>query len=169
VPGILLQGRDRKVLLLELLPLLGKRARGFAIETVIEKLQATGYKLRSLDGREAVVAHKQGESPHRWGAYKVFVPAIDEMVAGTLREPTRLGQILVIDEIGEMLHYSTAFQQAVRAAFDSGTTLVATLGAKPEAYVARLKALRDVAVIEVNTDNRLKVKRRVMGMLGLPV
>ncbi len=168
MPRILLEGRDRKALLLELLPTIGPRARGFVTAPVLEKLSTVGYQVRALDGREGVHAHVRGESPHRWDRFKVFVGAIDSVAVPSISGPYRKGEILVIGEIGEMMHYSKAFQHAIQEAFDSGVDLVAALGAKPEDYIAKIKMLRNVSVIEVSTENRHRVKPRVLREFGFP-
>jgi len=168
MPRFLLEGRDRKPLLLELLPVFGPRARGFVTVPVLERLSTVGHKVRSLDGREGVHAHVQGESPHRWEKFKVFPHAIDEVAVPSIAGPFRKGDLLVIGEIGEMMHYSKRFQHAIKEAFDSGVDLVAVLGTRPEDYVAKLKMLRNVSVIEVSTENRHRVKPRVLREFGFP-
>ena len=155
-------------MLLELLPTLGPRARGFVTAPVLQRLSTVGHQVRTLDGHEGVHAHYQGESPHRWDKFKIFVGAIDSVAVPSVRGPYKKGEIVVIGEIGDMLHYSKDFQHAIKEAFDSGVDLVAAMGTKPEDYIAKVKMLRNVSVIEVSTENRHRVKPRVLREFGFP-
>jgi nucleoside-triphosphatase len=74
------------------------------------------------------------------------VPAIDQAVA--------TGQVVVIDEIGPMELFSTAFRAAVLRAVDSGRPVLATIVRRPHPWADALKRRPGVRLIEITPANR---------------
>jgi len=141
------------------------RAGGFYTEEIRREGVRLGFKIVTLDGREAVMAHTGFRGTYRVSKYGVDVESIDKVAAAAVREATRSHDIVVIDEIGKMELFSALFRDAVSEALESGKKVLGTimLAAHPWADVIRQRA--DVEVVLVTRANRAAVVERVLRWL----
>jgi len=126
---------------------------GFFTEECREAGQRLGFWLSSLDGRQALLAHRQMDSPYRVGPYKVNVALLDEVGVGIIRRAVERSLILILDEIGTMELCSVAFQQAVERALARGPRIVATIGLHAVPFLDGLKRRQDVELVPLSHDN----------------
>ncbi len=131
----------------------GRPIDGFLTEELREEGQRMGFWLSSLDGRQALLAHRQMDSLHRVGAYKVNVTLLDDWAVGIIRRAIAKALILFIDEIGRMELCSRAFQDAVEEAVTHGPRVVATAGVQPLPFLDGLKRRKDVELIPLTSGN----------------
>lgn len=134
-------------------PLRGRRIDGFYTEELREEGQRLGFWLSGLDGRQALLAHREMESPYRVGSYKVNVNVLDELAVEIIRRARRQALVLFIDEIGRMELLSQGFQRAVEEAIERGPRLVATAGVQHLPFLTALKRRRDIEVIPLSSGN----------------
>ena len=125
----------------------GRPVDGLMTEELREGGERLGFWLSSLDGRQALLAHRGIESPYRVGAYKVNVGLIDEMAVGIVRRAMAKAHLLVVDEIGRLLLCSQAFQDAFEEALTHGPRIIATASSQPLPFVDQLKRRRDVELV----------------------
>jgi len=130
---------------------------GFFTEELREDGERLGFWLSSLDGRQALLAHRRMSSPYRVGAYKVNVTVLDELAVSIIRRAMRRALLLFIDEIGKMELYSRAFRQVVEEAVAHGPRIVATSGIHPLPFVNALKRRKDVELVPLSEANRKAV------------
>ncbi len=128
--------------------LLGERAGGFYTEEIREQGKRQGFRLVTLDGQEAVMAHVnlRGQGRPRVSRYGVDVAAIERVGVAALWRAMEAGQIVVVDEIGKMELFCESFQDTVLQAVNGPHIVVATVMAKPNTWVDGLKALPHVVV-----------------------
>jgi nucleoside-triphosphatase len=154
--------------------LLGERAGGFYTEEIREQGRRQGFRLVTLDGQEAVMAHVnlRGRGRPRVSRYGVDTAAIERVGVAALRRAMGAGQIVVVDEIGKMELFCRPFKEAVIQAVNGPHTVVATVMAKPNPIVAvaptghrpwvdSLKALPGVTLWEVTAENRDKLPEQI--------
>jgi nucleoside-triphosphatase len=136
--------------------LLGDRAGGFYTEEIRGPGGRKGFRLVTLDGQEAVMAHVdlKGRGRPRVSRYGVDVAAIERVGVAALRRAMQGGQIVVIDEIGKMELYCGPFKDIVLQAVGGSHTVLATVMAKPNPWVDGLKAMPQVEMWEVTLQNR---------------
>jgi len=155
---VLIIGRPRvgKTTLIKRLAqeLRGGPVDGFYTEEVLEDGERLGFWLSSLDGRQALLAHRHLHSPYRVGAYRVNVTVLDELAVSIIRRAIRSAHILLLDEIGKMEVCSRAFQQAVEEAIARGPRLVATGSVQHLPLLEQLKRRHDVELIPLSPTNR---------------
>jgi nucleoside-triphosphatase len=115
-----------------------------------------GFRLVTLDGEEAVMAHVdlRGGGRPRVSRYGVDVDAIDRVGVKALREATASGGVVVVDEIGKMELFSDAFKGAVLDAVESEVRVLGTVMGGSRAWVEALKEREEVTVWEVTRENR---------------
>jgi nucleoside-triphosphatase len=133
------------------------RAGGFYTEEIRERGQRVGFKLVTLDGKEAVFAHVDfpaAAGPQRVGKYSLDLAALETVGVEALRAAVRARQLVVVDEIGPMEIRSPIFRGAVREALNSGAPLLGTISARSLPFTDAIKKRADVTLVEVRPDNR---------------
>jgi nucleoside-triphosphatase len=143
---------------------LGGRAGGFYTEEIRGPGGRQGFRLATLDGQEAVMAHVnlRGGGRPRVSRYGVDVGAIERVGVAALRRAMHQGRIVVVDEIGKMELFCGPFKEAVLRAVGGPHTVVATAMSRPNPWVDGLKAMPHVATWQVTTDNRARLAGRVL-------
>ena len=145
----------------------GRPIDGFLTEELREAGERLGFWLSSLDGRQALLAHKQLEGGYRVGPYKVNVDVLEAMAVPIIQRGVGAASVLFLDELGKMELCSAAFQQAVHEAFDRGPTVVASVGVAHVPFLASLKQRRDVELIPLTVSNREAVQEELVERLGM--
>ena len=95
------------------------KAGGFYTEEIRTRGVRQGFRLVTLDGEEAVLAHVNVRSPHRVGKYGVDIDGLDRVGVPALYKAARQCDLVVVDEIGKMELFSAEFREAVSQAIDS--------------------------------------------------
>ncbi len=146
---------------------LGEQAGGFYTEEIRGPGGRKGFRLVTLEGQEAVMAHVtlKGKGRPRVGRYGVDARAIERVGVTALRQAMQKGQIVVVDEIGKMELFCGPFKEAVLQAMGGPHTVVATAMAKPNPWVDSLKVMPQVEVWEVTVKNRDGMVERVIKWL----
>jgi nucleoside-triphosphatase len=153
---VLLTGRPgcgKTTLIKHIVEKLGRAAGGFYTEEIRRAGSRVGFKLVTLNGEEAVLAHVDLKTPERVSKYGLDLSALDVAVEA-LRNAVREGCLVVIDEIGPMEIRSAKFRAAVMVAFDSGAPILGTIFARPLPFSSAIKSRPDVTLVEVHTHNR---------------
>jgi len=144
---------------------LGIPAGGFYTAEIREGRARKGFKLITLDGQEAVMAHVDLPGPPRVSKYGVDVRAIDRVAVPAIQRAVEAGGLVVIDEIGPMELYSEAFKGAVLRAVESGRPVLATIMLRPNRWADKLKRRPGVRLIEVTRANRDTLPEQLVAML----
>jgi len=129
-------------------------AGGFYTEEIRERGERVGFKIITLDGQEALLAHEDFKTPQRVGKYGLALSALETVGVGALREAMRARQLIVLDEIGPMELRSAIFRDVVNKTFDIGVPVLATITARSFPFSDALRKRSDVSVIEVRPNNR---------------
>jgi len=141
---------------------LGPRAGGFYTEEIRGPGGRKGFRLITLDGRQAVMAHVDLRTRNRVGRYGVDVAALDSVGVAAIREAIQSCEIVVVDEIGKMELFSSEFRGVVLKAVASPKVIIATAMQKPLDWVDALKAMPQATVWQVTAANRDEMPRRVL-------
>jgi nucleoside-triphosphatase len=128
-------------------------ATGFYTVEIRTGSRRLGFRVVTLDGQEAILAHVEIRSKHHVSRYGVDVTAFERVALPslTLEPPTPL---LVIDEIGKMECYSHAFRETLVRALDADTPVLATVALRGDRFIEGLKARGDVQLVEITPANR---------------
>lgn len=144
---------------------LGDRAGGFYTEEILGPGGRKGFRLITLDGQSAVMAHVDFKSRSNVGRYGVKVEVIDQLGAGAIRSAVEQRPIVIVDEIGKMELFSSPFQSAVLKAVISPRIVLATAMLDDRPWLTALKALPNVTVWEVTKANRAQLVEQVLHWL----
>ncbi len=148
---------------------LGDQAGGFYTEEIQGPGGRKGFRLITLDGQSAVIAHVDFKSRSQVGRYGVKVDVIDQVGASAIRSAMEHSPIVIIDEIGKMELFSSQFQSAVLKAVSGSSIVLATAMLSDQPWLVALKALPNVTVWEVTRPNRMQMVERVLRWLKQPV
>ncbi|GGX74029.1 nucleoside-triphosphatase [Streptomyces hiroshimensis] len=170
---ILLEGRPgvgKTTALRRLASLLHTRAPvGFTTEEIREGTARVGFALETLDGRRAVLAHVAFPGPPSVGRYGVDLRVMDELALSALAplspSPTP-GALALIDELGGMELYSSAFRKAVGELLTADVDVVATVHARHDPFTDALKRRAGIELVEVTARNRDALPGELAARLG---
>lgn len=165
-------GTGKTTLIKEALTQKRIRAGGFYTEEIRSGGWRQGFRLVTLDGETATLAHTSFPGPYRVSRYGVDLSALDQVGVPALRQATREREMVVIDEIGKMELCSEAFREAVTEALGSGKKVVGTIMLAPHPWADRIKGHPQVEVVMVTRANREQVAQRLARWLeaeGRPV
>lgn len=154
--NILLTGRPgvgKTTLIRKVIDLLNKRAGGFYTEEIREGGQRKGFKIRTLDGEEGILASKGLKSPYRVSKYGVNLQDLEKIAVESILKALSKKEVIIIDEIGKMELYSEKFKEAVAKALNSPKKLIATITQYSCDFTDDIKNRKDVELIKIVPSN----------------
>lgn len=144
------------------------KVAGFTTSEILKGKERVGFKITSLDGEEAVMAHVDFKSEHKVGKYKVDVEAVEDVGANALiRGKAANADILVIDEIGKMELFSDLMQLSIADALDSKKRVLGTILEAQHYFTEKIKSREDTLIIEVTGNNRDQLVADIVKMLKM--
>jgi nucleoside-triphosphatase len=167
----LLSGRPgcgKTTIIQKALAAVGGSAGGFFTEEVRDQGERRGFRITTVDGASAALAHVDFSSPYRVGKYGVDVDGMEGLAVPAVREAVRNRDIVVIDEIGKMELFSPSFSEAVVEALESGKMVVGTIMLASHPWADEVKRRDDVHVATVTRDNRSEVLEDLLRWMGSP-
>lgn len=111
-----------------------------------------GFKIVTLDGRQAELARVGVRSRVRVGRYGVNLEQLERLALPELAR--RDARLLIIDEIGKMECASGRFRRAVEDALDSPVDVLATLSAGSLPFFRALRERPNVELLTLTERNR---------------
>ncbi len=141
-------------------------AGGFLTEEIREGGTRVGFRLVTLDGRRATLAHVARTGPPRVGKYGVNLGALERLGVAAIRAAIRAGRLVVVDEIGKMEMASPAFREAVEEALQGPAPVLGTILAAPHPWADRIKREPTVRLFEVTLANRASLPDELAALLG---
>lgn len=126
---------------------------GFFTKEIMEKGHRVGFALKTLEGKQGVLAHKDIESPFRVGKYGVNVDDIDRIAVPSMI-PDKEDQMVVIDEIGKMECFSIPFMMTLVQVLESNNPVLGSIALKGGPFIVQIKKRNDVHLILITEKNR---------------
>ncbi len=142
--------------------LAGRSMAGFYTEEIRRDGRRQGFRIVTFSGRTGVLADRAIKSRARVGRYGVDVAGFEGLVIPELARPADL---ILIDEIGKMECFSSAFVDTVRGLLNGPVPVVATVAAKGGGFIAEVKARPDVQIRTVSQENRDELPDRLVLVL----
>lgn len=158
-------GVGKTSLLKAVLSRLPLSAGGFISEELREKGERVGFLIRTLDGKEGVLAHKDKPTPHRLGKYYINLADLERIAVKSIEEAINDKELIVIDEIGKMELVSPLFRQATLKALDSPKPVLATLHRANEPFLNSIRQRADTIVLWLTPQNREEIFEQVFSLL----
>ena len=132
---------------------MGGRAGGFYTEEIRSQGVRQGFRLVTLDGHSAVLAHIDVHSQYRVSKYGVDIDGLDRVGVSALHQAAQHCDLVVVDEIGKMELFSASFREAILHIIDSGKRVLGTIMLSPNPWADAIKLKPQVNLVEVTRAN----------------
>ncbi len=142
------------------------KAGGFYTEEIRSQGVREGFRLVTLDGQSAILAHVDIHSPYRVSRYGVDIDNLDRVGVSALHRAAQQCDLAVIDEIGKMELFSTSFREAVSQMIDSGKRILGTIMLNPNPWADAIKHQPQVNLITVTRANHQEVLEELLNWLN---
>jgi len=134
------------------------KAGGFYTEEIRSHGIRQGFRLVTLDGQTAILAHVDIRSPHRVSKYGVDIASLERVGVSALLRATKESSLIVIDEIGKMELFSDNFRNTVFQIINSGQRVLGTIMLGPNLWADEIKRHPRVNLITLTRDNHHQVE-----------
>jgi nucleoside-triphosphatase len=141
------------------------KAGGFYTQEIRSGGVRQGFKIVTLDGEEAVLAHVNISSPYQVSKYKVDTDSLNEIGVSAIRQALKEDDLVVVDEIGKMELLSPQFQDVVLQAIESGKKVLGTIMLSPHPFADKIKRHSQVETLLVTRANRNQVLEEILNWL----
>jgi nucleoside-triphosphatase len=142
------------------------KAGGFYTEEIRSQGVRQGFRLVTLEGQTAILAHINVPSPYRVSKYGVDVESLNKVGVSALNKAMRECNLVVIDEIGKMELFSAKFREAVSNILNSGQRLLGIIMLSPNPYADAIKRQPQVNLVTVTRTNHQQVLEELRNWLN---
>jgi nucleoside-triphosphatase len=125
------------------------RAGGFYTEEIRSRGTRLGFKLVTLDGQEAILAHIDFNKRFQVGKYGVDVESLDRVGVAALRKAAEQHDLVVVDEIGKMELFSVTFREVVSQTIGSGERVLGTIMLHANPWADTIKRQPQVNLVTI--------------------
>ena len=160
-------GTGKTVLIKEAIARAKIEAGGFYTEEIRTGGVRQGFRIITLQGQDAILAHVGITSPYQISKYKVDVDSLNRVGISALRQALKDGDLVVIDEIGKMELLSPQFREAVLQAINSGKKVIGTIMLSPNPFADDIKRHPDVKLLLVTRANHGQILKEIIDWLEL--
>ena len=150
-------GAGKTTLIKEVLAEFQGKAGGFYTEEIRGQGRRLGFKLITLDGQEAILAHTDFTKQYRVGQYGVDIQSLDRVGVSALQQAVNHSEVIIIDEIGKMELLSANFRKAISGAVGSGKQVLGTIMLNANPWADEIKRQPPVKLVMVTRGNHLQV------------
>ncbi len=144
---------------------MGSKAGGFYTEEIRSRGVRLGFKLVTLDGQSAILAHIDIHSPYRVSKYGVDIDSLDRIGVSALNQAAKKCNLVVVDEIGKMELFSANFRETVLRIIDSGKRVLGTIMLNSNPWADTIKLKPQVKVIAITQANYHQVLKDLLAWL----
>ena len=162
-------GTGKTVLIREAMARTQAAFAGFYTEEIRASGARRGFRMVTLDGETAILAHVGISGPHRVGRYGVDTASLERVGVSALVRAAVEADLIVIDEIGKMELISPRFRDAVMQAIDSGKKVLGTIMLQPHPFSDEIKRHPAVEVLLVTRNNRARMRNKISEWLTQPL
>ena len=157
-------GTGKTTLLRRALASFSGPAGGFYTQEIRSGGTRLGFRLETLDGEQATLAHVDFKSPHRVSKYGVDAASLERVGVAALKRAREQGGLVVVDEIGKMELLSQVFREVVEEAIREGRVL-GTIMQAPHPWADRIRALPQVRLLTLHRGNFERTLEEVQSWL----
>lgn len=129
-------------------------ASGFYTEQERAGSKRVGFVIRTLDGKEGYLAHRDIQSSCNIREYGVSIRNIETIAVPSIAPVRKFANVIILDGIGKMECFSRDFKQAVIKALKSSNVVIGTIAPGEDDFIMAVRSRKDVEVHEVTRNNR---------------
>ncbi len=142
-----------------------KNPAGFYTEEIRKAGKRVGFRVKSFEGEEEILAHVNYQSSYKVGKYKVNIEGFEKIAIPALEKGLKEGKVLVIDEIGKMETFSNKFKEKIRKILDAPFPVVATIPEKTTPQIRELLEGKKYRIIKITRENRDHLPLLILNLL----
>lgn len=139
---------------------------GFYTEEIAREGKRVGFRIKTLNGKEGILAMKGLRSRFRLGKYGINIKDLEEIGVKAVMEALENRDFIIIDEIGKMELFSQKFKDIVLKALDSGKRLIGVIHAADLGFLKSIKARGDVTLFEVDLSNHEEIMGKITSLIS---
>ncbi len=158
-------GTGKTSLIKQVIAQMKGKAGGFYTEEIRSQGVREGFRLVTLDGGYALLAHVNIHSPYRVGKYGVDIDGLERVGVPALHKAAQQYDLVIIDEIGKMELFSAKLREAVYQVIDSGKRILGTIMLNPNPWADAIKRQPQVNLITVTRANYQEVLEELLHWL----
>ncbi len=130
------------------------RKGGFYTEEIREKGERVGFRIKTFQGKEGILAHVNKVTQLRVGKYGVNIEDLENIAARSVAEAILESDLIIVDELGRMELYSPKFREVVIEALDSEKPFLGSIQDRSNEFLDGIRKRVDVRIIRVDRENR---------------
>ena len=119
-------------------------AGGFYTEVIRDGGIRQGFRIITLDGKKAVLAHMDISSPYQVGKYKVDIDSLNDVGVAALQQALATDDLIIIDEIGKMELLSPQFRAIILQTMNSVKKVLGTIMLSAYPFADEIKRHPDI-------------------------
>jgi len=134
----------------------GYKVGGMASREVREKGTRVGFEIVDfVTGQRGWLAHvSQLAGPHV-SKYRVNLQDLDQIGVKSIQDALRDADVVIVDEVGPMELFSSAFKQVIKNAIDSSKFVLGVIHhSARDSIIDSIKKRNDAEIVEVTMENR---------------
>ncbi len=143
----------------------GLRLAGFTTAEMRGAQGRLGFRATAFSGPDIILAQVSSRSRQRVGAYGVERATFEREIVPLLDVRRTDVDLFVVDEIGKMECFSSAFCAAVERLLDDARPVLGTIALRGPACVERIRGRPDVQLVEVTFGNRTTLPNQLAARL----
>lgn len=159
-------GTGKTALIKEALAKTKFKAGGFYTQEIRAGGIRQGFKIVTLDGQDAILAHVNISSPYQVSKYNVDTNSLNRVGVSAIHQALKECDLIVIDEIGKMELLSPQFKEAVWQAMDSGKKVLGTIMLSPHPFADKIKRHPEAETLLVSRANQNQVLEEILSWLA---
>lgn len=158
-------GTGKTTIIRETLSFIPVTMGGFYTQEILENGIRVGFKIITLDGKEAILSHINFKGMPMVGKYGVNLNNLESVGVVAIREALANCRLIVIDEIGKMELLSSSFQEAVLMSVNSDKYILGTIMYRSNYFADKIKKNPKVRLLTVTVSNRVEVLAEIISSL----
>lgn len=139
--------------------------RGFYTEEIREGKERVGFRIKTLSGKEGILAKRDQPSPFRIGRYGVLLQDLETMGVPEIEDAIRGRLPLLLDEVGKMEFCSFRFRQTLFQAWSVVPLLLVTSCFPPLPEVGDLFEGETVKKFVLDRENRDRLGQEIVNLV----
>jgi nucleoside-triphosphatase len=143
----------KTTLIEEVVRKINRPVTGFFTREIRKGGRRLGFAITTLDGKTGILAHQGIKSRFRVGKYRVNLKDLEQIAVPSM-QPTRPGEIVVVDEIGKMECFSPLFKHALVEVLNTEHRVIGSIALKGDRFIQRIKARDDLLLIPISDSTR---------------
>jgi len=137
------------------------RVGGFYTEEFCRGGVRQGFKIKTFNGEEGVLAQKGMKTKYKVSKYNVDIKALDNIGVKSMEDALAGKEMIVIDEIGSMEIISDEFRKVLFRCLESDKYVLASVRYKSHPFTDEIKKVEDKEVFLLSKNNYFETKDKI--------